>query len=537
MKKLFALILAAVMLLSLVACNTNPNVENPSQGATQDTQVTAGTESLNVDSTIDASKTYKKHITMSTWSPLSDPDPHFGPRRAYYENMCYNQLVFMDADTGEFSAELATEWKMESPTSYWFKLRENVVFANGEPLTADDIVYSLYERPIQESGENRSPIVSVYKLIEKIEALNDLEVRITLKDPDVEFLYKLYDGGASIINRDACVQDPEKGFYVGTGGWITTDLIASDSVTMKKVETSWVWKEEGDIPTETVTIKYLPENSIASCQAGDVANALCSPSDINSYLKDDPNVETHLFASLAHIYVGFNCTENSIFHNDYKLRNAVAYAINRDEFNDFAADGTSHTCQSTWGEKQAGFFQDFEKPYGYDLEYAKQLLAESSQPNGCHIRFLSLQGRADQATLIAEMLKELGITCEIIPADSTAMKAYRAEATAYDMYLTDTTYSMNASAKQGWFVTSSKTAGTWYQSDKATELFKTITGGATEEERLEACKQMQILAKEESPYVPLIYMMTGVMWHKGVSGLYWSVDAKYDWHRVTWEES
>jgi hypothetical protein len=64
-----------------------------------------------------------------------------------------------------------------------------------------------------------------------------------------------------------------------------------------------------------------------------------------------------------------------------------------------------------------------------------------------------------------------------------------------------------------------------------------MTGAETEEERMQAAKDMQILAKEESVYVNICYMMTGVMWHTGVSGLDWSIDTNFDWHHVMWEEA
>lgn len=72
-----------------------------------------------------------------------------------YQNNVYNQLVYLNLSTGEFEPELAAEWKAESLTSYYFKLRDDITFANGEPLTADDVLYSLYERPVNEATEER----------------------------------------------------------------------------------------------------------------------------------------------------------------------------------------------------------------------------------------------------------------------------------------------------------------------------------------------------------------------------------------------
>lgn len=540
MKKLLALILATVMLLSLVACGqTNPSGGDTTTEPTE--AITAATEGLKQDATMDTTKTYKKEITMATWAPISDIDPHFGLTNTIhrvYQNFVYNQLLYLDLGTGEFRGELAAEFKQESTSSYYFKLRDDIKFANGEPVTSADVKYSLLERPTTEATAERPAKNTLYTYVGDVEIINDKEFRITTPTPNAEFFYKLYDGGSSIICKKACQEDPANGWKIGTGGWICDTMVASDHVVLKKVPTSYVWVDEGETPTETIILKYVPENSIASCQAGEVANALCDLADINGYLKDDPNVETYFFAGLAYIYIIFNvgAQGDSIVKDDVNLRQALAYAIDRDTFIDFATDGTSHTCLSTWGEKQAGYYDDFEKPMGYDLEYAKELIAKSNYKEGTVIRFATLKSRQEQAALIAEMWKEIGVVCEVSAYDSTGLNAMRQAATGYDMYLSDGTYGLNNSSKSGWFVTGAVSAGSHYSNPEAVALFEKITGAETEAERLEAAKQMQIIAKDECVYLPICYMMTGVMWAKGVSGLDWSIDTKFDWHHVMWEE-
>ena len=538
MKKLLALILAVVMLLSMAACGSKEPAAEETPAATESMEIKE--EGLNLEAEVSEEKTYKEHVTLSTWAPISDIDPTFGLQNTIhkvYQNNVYNQLVYLNLSTGEFEPELAAEWKAESLTSYYFKLRDDITFANGEPLTADDVLYSLYERPVNEATEERPAKVTLYKYIDNIEVISDTELRINLLNPDAEFLYKIYKGDTSIFNRDAVQADPEKGSYIGTGGWVPTELIASDYVNLEKVETSWVWAEEGETPTKTLTMKYLPENSIASCQAGEVANSLVDRlGDIEGYLNADENVETYVFAGLARIYFAFNLSENSRVYDDTKLRQAISYAVDRQTFIDFATEGTSHVALSTWGEKQAGYFEDYEKPYGYDLEYAKQLMAESNNPDGITLRMICLKSRAEQAALIGEMLKELNITLEVTPLDSTGMASYRQSGLDYDMTLTDDTYGLNVSAKEAWWTTGVKTSGTHFNDPKAVELFNTMVGAETEEERLAAAKEMQLLEKESCTYVPVCYMMTGVMWHTGVSGLDWSIDTNFDFHRVTWEE-
>ncbi|MRT18306.1 ABC transporter substrate-binding protein, partial [Vitellibacter sp. q18] len=89
-------------------------------------------------------------------------------------------------ETGELIPAIAESYDIsENGLVYTFKLKENVTFHDGTPLTAEDVKYS-YEKLAGLSGEE--PISSQYEVIEKIETPSDFEVVITLKEKNSAFL-------------------------------------------------------------------------------------------------------------------------------------------------------------------------------------------------------------------------------------------------------------------------------------------------------------------------------------------------------------
>ena len=67
-------------------------------------------------------------------------------------------------------------------------------------------------------------------------------------------------------------------------------------------------------------------------------------------------------------------------------------------------------------------------------------------------------------------------------------------------------------------------------------VFNLIQGGETEEIRKQACIDMQKKWYDEQPYIMISSMCNFYAEYKGVDGLKWNPDTKFDWHRVTWEK-
>lgn len=122
------------------------------------------------------------------WSRSADVttlDPHVfntGTNFVLMHQM-YETLVNRTAD-GKLKPLLATEWKMleSDPTVWEFKLRPNVKFHDGTPLTAKDVVFSLNRA----RGPN-AQVKSLLASVDSIKAVDDLTVHVKTKGPNLIF--------------------------------------------------------------------------------------------------------------------------------------------------------------------------------------------------------------------------------------------------------------------------------------------------------------------------------------------------------------
>src|SRR5258708_4763633 len=140
----------------------------------------------------------------------------------------YDGLVELDPQL-QPRAALAESWSQVSPTVWVFKLRKNVRFHDGTPLTAADVVFT-YTTLLDPNL--RAPLRSLYIPITKIEAVDDATVRITLSAPYAPLL-KYADMG--IVSRKAVEQmgADYATHPVGTGPYKFVSWQRNSSITLE----------------------------------------------------------------------------------------------------------------------------------------------------------------------------------------------------------------------------------------------------------------------------------------------------------------
>ena len=122
-----------------------------------------------------------------------DPARGYTQTTGFVNHVTYETLVtFPDEDASEIIPQLATEWSVsEDGLTYTFKLLEDVVFSSGNPLTADDVVFS-FNRLKNIKGNPAFLADS----IASVEAVDTYTVAITLHQVDPSFLANLPNNNA-----------------------------------------------------------------------------------------------------------------------------------------------------------------------------------------------------------------------------------------------------------------------------------------------------------------------------------------------------
>ena len=210
-KKVLSLLLALVMALSLVACGEKGPDDKQSDGE----------------------KTIKECLVIGDASTLNDSDPmnnNSTYNRRIYE-MTHDTLVNFDLNTGVLSAGLAKDWDVsDDGLVYTFYLQEGVKFHNGNDCTAEDVVFSF------ERAKETSTLKTALKAMEKVEAIDEHTVKMTLSVNNVEFLIGISNNSMVMLDKEALDADPEKGGMVGTGPYVFTEWIPKDYVLLTRYE-------------------------------------------------------------------------------------------------------------------------------------------------------------------------------------------------------------------------------------------------------------------------------------------------------------
>jgi len=439
-------------------------------------------------------------------------------------------LVNYDWATGSVTPDLAESWDIESASSYVFHLRKGVKFSNGEELTADDVVYTFVDRPVAVNGTSGS---AVWNTIEKVEAVDEYTVRFTLTEADADFMNRIYLGYYAIVNREACEADPEKGYTIGTGGWILDEFKPNDEVVFTRYDDSWVWKENGETPTEKVTMRFITESTTAAIAVQNREIAAMSQvqnSDLEPLKSSGAHALTYEAESLS--YMIFNMKSGK-FKDSVDLRKAVAYALNYEEIIDYMTDGLGSRAYSMWGKTQYGLFEDFPEKYEYNVEKAKECMVKAGYPDGIEVDLLVKDKNIPP--LLQAQLKEAGFTVNVNLADTAGANA-AVKAGDFDLYFNAIT--LQPIGGRFAFIPdiNHSTNRAFYDNPEMVAKFTAAQQETDDAKRKETYKEIQIEINEDIPYLALYYPANSIAYCDGVTGVLWEPDSKPDYTGIRWAE-
>lgn len=276
---------------------------------------------------------------------------------------------------------LATEWgPVEGNDNAWrFKLREGVTFHNGVPFTAEAVKWSI-ERPFEEGFPSGDKFVGV--AIDHVEIVNDHEVIIHTTKPVPILPERLSRNGAFIMepghyeaigNIDDYRLNP-----MGTGPYKLNEYRPDDRLILDRHDDYWGWPEEANI--EQLVFRNIPEESTALAELidGEVDLVRLRP-DLVETAENAEGVNTIVAPSLVRGMLGLNMDMYEELR-DPRVRQALNYAIDREELVDALAFGDQDLQMGNVVNPPNN--NPNVDPYSFDLEKARELLAEAGYPDG-----------------------------------------------------------------------------------------------------------------------------------------------------------
>jgi len=345
-------------------------------------------------------------------------------------NQLYDKLVdFEPPDLTRVVPEVAESWSYSPDGTLWtFKIRQGIKFANGDPLTAKDVEYSL-RRVLILSKTAAWLLQQFIAKPEDIVATDNYTLTIKLKEkvaPDL-FLSVLAFTTSAIVNpREA--EAHASGNDMGSG-WLTDHSAGSGPYILEKWDRNSeivlranpnYWR--GPPSIKTIIIKHVPEpaTQMLLLQKGDVDIAFGLTIDQIQQLKNVKGIRILEYPVLQLAYIGMNV--NNTYLSNEKVRTAIKYAIDYDGIIRDILKGGAMKVQTIIPYPLLGF--NPATPYYRDVNKAKQLLAEAGYPNGFDIELAYPAGAHPQeeiAQKIQRDLAEVGIRVTLRPMAAAEM--------------------------------------------------------------------------------------------------------------------
>jgi len=312
-------------------------------------------------------------------------DPHTTSATAtrnMLENV-YDTLVMFDSE-GRIVPGLAESWETSEDGLTWtFRLREGVTFHNGDPLTAQDVAFSINRI---KDPEVASPNAGDFEVVESVTAQDDRTVVFTLSEPYSPLLSKLAFSLNVIVPQSVVEENGNLDeVVVGTGPFRFVEYLPQTRLVLEKNDAYWGTDEEGnELPyLDGITFTFYPDPTArtTALATGNVDWIEYVPAADLPALQANPDVEVvgGLSANFRSLYLNPNRPPL----DNVQVRQAIAYAVNEQAIVDLALFGTGGVPATGTTVPASSFYAVENSPYvGQDLERARALLAEAGFADG-----------------------------------------------------------------------------------------------------------------------------------------------------------
>jgi peptide/nickel transport system substrate-binding protein len=338
-------------------------------------------------------------------------DPHKTSGTLTFQTLksVYDTLAEADKN-GKIVPALAKSWTVSADAlTYTFKLRTDVVFHNGDTLTAKD-VKATFER-IKDKA-TASPKAAEYAAVASIETPDDATVVFKLSQPAAPFIAALASGWGAILPKSLIDQKWDfANKPVGTGPFVLKEFTRDSRIVLEKNPKYWM---PGLPKLDRVVMNIITDRAVQV--QGLVSGAIDAVEFVDPVdfpvLKAAKDVVIDKTLSSLIMVMAMNCSDPVLAN--LKVRQAVNYAVDKQQVLDIAYGGGK--VIGTFMDADNAYYKNFTSLYKYNPEKAKALLAEANIPAGTVFEMVlpsnyDMHVKAGQ--MYQEMLKKVGLTVNI----------------------------------------------------------------------------------------------------------------------------
>ncbi|OLP58001.1 ABC transporter substrate-binding protein [Xaviernesmea oryzae] len=385
-----------------------------------------------------------------------DPGEAFELSTAEITGNCYSMLVRLNPDkTSEVVNELAESWSVsDDKLTYTFKLKPGLKFASGNPITAEDVAFSM-ERAVK---LDKSPAFLLTQfgltgdnVTEKAKAVDPTTFTLTVDKPYAPsfVLNVLTATVAAVVDKKLVMSKAKpvtptdkykydtdfgndflKTGYAGSGPYKVVAWKANEAVVLEANPNYF-----GEKPKlKRVIYRYMKESASQrlALEKGDIDVARnLEPGDMESVSKKEGLKVTSAPKGTVY-FISLNQKNADLAKPE--VREAFKYLVDYDAIGETLIKGVGTIHQTFLPTGQLGAIED--KPYKLDVAKAKELLAKAGFKDGLSVTFdvRNIQPVTGIAESFQQTAAQAGVKVEIIPGDGKqTLTKFRAR--KHDLYI------------------------------------------------------------------------------------------------------
>lgn len=338
----------------------------------------------------------------------------------------------------ELQPELATSWDIaDDGLTITFHLRDGVTWHDGTPFSADDVKFTWESSLMQHHPRG----VVANGNVTSIETPDPQTVVFNFSQPSPGFLYQIGAPESFIIPKhiyeaEDVVEGPHatcQALPIGTGPFKATEYVQGERFVMDHNPDWWGttagthW-DQGAPYLDRIIVAFVPDDNAR-------ANGFESGDFHFLYQEALPQQQVARFQEMEGRNISFECTGQPVgqlfFFNlldetkpwaDVRVRQAIAWAIDREQMNERAFFGIGVPSSTTFAPTDPNYNPEIETYSPRDVDRANQLLDEAGFPRDANgIRFtmrsMGYETLADWAEVLKQQLADVGIDVQVEGGD------------------------------------------------------------------------------------------------------------------------
>lgn len=323
-------------------------------------------------------------------------------------------LILFDDRTGTFQPHLATSWTSSEDKRTWtFKLRDDVRFHDGSPLTADDVVHHM-NRILD--PKNRARSRAFITPIQRAVAVDAHTVRYELVHPWMSFPGVLT--APSLIGLIPPRKSVEAGTQnrkpIGTGPYRFVSWAGGDRIVVERNPDYWGPRKAH---LDRIVFRVLPDPQAryASLQAGDADVIWTDRGQSIRQAENDPSIVVIAKDGKGAAITFLNASKPPL--DDLRVRQALAMAWNQEAVLQVTWQGTRPFARHPFGTNSGCDAKYLE----HDVAKARQLIADYGKPVTVEMLHTTTPRGREVGEIAQQQFGEIGVSVKLVPVDQNTL--------------------------------------------------------------------------------------------------------------------